>query len=292
MTLAELRGHPAAVVFWASWCTDCHVEASAVERFARSAAGRGRVVGVDYDDGGDWRAFLRTHGWRFPVARRRRAAAIGAAFGIARPAGDRDPRLERPDRRRSATACRPSAASPPALAAARLTSRHACERMFVSMTSDGTAYGRFRRALRMGNLAQVRAAAAELPQVGLDDALAVVLLMDEHDDERYERAAVRWLARLVERAPGRRARRPRARPDRARGAAPQPRRRDRGARARSARATASAIARARADRPARRRQRAIRSSTRPGARDPHAQPAAGRGADASRARCVTCQAAT
>jgi len=70
--------------------------------------------------------------------------------------------------------------------------------MFVSaMTSDGTAYGRFRRALRMGNLSQVRAAAAELPQVGLEDALAVVLLMDEHDDERYERAAVRWLARLV-----------------------------------------------------------------------------------------------
>jgi hypothetical protein len=73
--------------------------------------------------------------------------------------------------------------------------------MFVSMTSDGTAYGRFRRALRMGNLAQVRAAAAELPQVGLDDALAVVLLMDEHDDERYERAAVRWLARLVAERP-------------------------------------------------------------------------------------------
>ena len=57
--------------------------------------------------------------------------------------------------------------------------------MFVSVTSDGTAYGRFRRALRMGNLAQVRAAAAELPQVGLDDALAVVLLMDARDDERY-----------------------------------------------------------------------------------------------------------
>ena len=69
------------------------------------------------------------------------------------------------------------------------------------MTSDGTAYGRFRRALRMGNLAQVRAAAAELPQVGLDDALAVVLLMDAHDDERYERAAVRWLARLVSERP-------------------------------------------------------------------------------------------
>lgn len=74
-------------------------------------------------------------------------------------------------------------------------------RTYVRMTSDGTPYGRFRRALRMGNLAQVRAAAAELPQVSLDDALAVVLLMDARDDERYERAAVRWLARLVSEHP-------------------------------------------------------------------------------------------
>ena len=72
--------------------------------------------------------------------------------------------------------------------------------MFV--TSDGSAYGRFRRALRMGNLPQVRAAAAELPQVSLDDALAVLLLMGERDDERYGRAAVRWLARLVCERPG------------------------------------------------------------------------------------------
>ena len=49
----------------------------------------------------------------------------------------------------------------------------------------------------MGNLPQVRAAAAELPQISLDDALAVVLLMGARDDERYGRAAVRWLARLV-----------------------------------------------------------------------------------------------
>ena len=67
VTLAALRGHPAAVVFWASWCTDCHVEASAVERFARSPAGRGRVVGIDYSDGGDWRGFLRRYGWSFPI---------------------------------------------------------------------------------------------------------------------------------------------------------------------------------------------------------------------------------
>lgn len=67
VTLAQLRGHAAAVVFFATWCEDCHREAAAVARFAHSAAGRGRVVAVDYSDGGDWRAFVRDYGWSFPV---------------------------------------------------------------------------------------------------------------------------------------------------------------------------------------------------------------------------------
>jgi hypothetical protein len=65
------------------------------------------------------------------------------------------------------------------------------------MTSQGSAYGRFRRALRAGNLNQVHAAALELPQVDLVDALAIVLLMSSDDDERYDRAATRWLARFA-----------------------------------------------------------------------------------------------
>jgi hypothetical protein len=65
------------------------------------------------------------------------------------------------------------------------------------MTSQGSAYGRFRRALRSGNLNQVHAAALELPQVDLVDALAIVLLMSSDDDERYDRAATRWLARFA-----------------------------------------------------------------------------------------------
>ena len=67
VTLATLRGHAAAVIFWATWCNDCHAEAAAVERFARSAAGRGHLVGIDYSDGGPWRTFLHTYGWSFPV---------------------------------------------------------------------------------------------------------------------------------------------------------------------------------------------------------------------------------
>ena len=64
------------------------------------------------------------------------------------------------------------------------------------MTSDGSPYARFQRALRIGRLSLVRAAAAELPRVELDDALSICLLISEQDAERYERAAVRWLARL------------------------------------------------------------------------------------------------
>jgi hypothetical protein len=65
------------------------------------------------------------------------------------------------------------------------------------MTSQGSAYGRFRRALAQGNLQLVRAAAGELPTVRLDDALSVCLLIRDRDPERYERAALRWVARFA-----------------------------------------------------------------------------------------------
>lgn len=64
------------------------------------------------------------------------------------------------------------------------------------MTSSGSAYARFRRALQTGNLTLVRSAAAELPAVSLDDALHVCVLLRDREPERYERAAVRWIARF------------------------------------------------------------------------------------------------
>jgi hypothetical protein len=65
------------------------------------------------------------------------------------------------------------------------------------MASDGNAYARFRRALETGNEALVTAAARELPQVALDDALRICLVLRGGDPVRYDRAAVRWLGRFA-----------------------------------------------------------------------------------------------
>jgi hypothetical protein len=65
------------------------------------------------------------------------------------------------------------------------------------MTSEGSPYARFRRALDNGHLAMVRLAAAELPRVALEDALRVCLLIRDQDPEQYERAALRWLGRFA-----------------------------------------------------------------------------------------------
>jgi hypothetical protein len=70
------------------------------------------------------------------------------------------------------------------------------------MTSQGSAYPIFRRAVAGGDLAAVRAAAADLPAVPLDDALEIVVLILEQEPQRFERSAVRWLAPAVGRGTG------------------------------------------------------------------------------------------
>ncbi len=65
------------------------------------------------------------------------------------------------------------------------------------MTSDGSPYSRFRRALATGNEMLVLGAARELPQIALDDALRICLVLRDGDPARYDRAAVRWLGRFA-----------------------------------------------------------------------------------------------
>jgi hypothetical protein len=65
----------------------------------------------------------------------------------------------------------------------------------VFVTSEGSAYARFRRALDTGNPRIAFAAAADLGRVGLADALELVLLLLEWEPDRFERAALRWHGR-------------------------------------------------------------------------------------------------
>lgn len=69
-----------------------------------------------------------------------------------------------------------------------------------SVTSQGHPYARFRHALATGNARIAEAAARDLQHVGLADALELALLYRD-DPERYERAAARWIARLIAERP-------------------------------------------------------------------------------------------
>lgn len=81
VTLAQLRGHPAAIAFFAHWCPGCHAEAGALERFA-AHAGTNRVIGVAYDDARPAAiAFAHSYGWTFPLLDDP-TGSVAAAYGI------------------------------------------------------------------------------------------------------------------------------------------------------------------------------------------------------------------
>jgi hypothetical protein len=63
------------------------------------------------------------------------------------------------------------------------------------VTSQGSPYARFRRAIERDNVITAEAAARELGWLSLPDALAYCLLLLGRDPARYRRAALRWHAR-------------------------------------------------------------------------------------------------
>jgi hypothetical protein len=68
------------------------------------------------------------------------------------------------------------------------------------VTSQGSAYGRFRRALDTGNATIALAAAAEVDFVSLPDSLEIVLLLVD-EPRKFRRAAFRWHARYCAEVP-------------------------------------------------------------------------------------------
>ena len=69
VTLSALRGQIVVINFWASWCTECQVEQTALDRTWRQFQDSGVVVlGVDFEDTvGDARNYVRTAGVTYPV---------------------------------------------------------------------------------------------------------------------------------------------------------------------------------------------------------------------------------
>ncbi|MGZ6643528.1 MAG: hypothetical protein ACXVFT_17105 [Solirubrobacteraceae bacterium] len=74
-----------------------------------------------------------------------------------------------------------------------------CEHAFVSI--KGSPYARFRRSLQGGQLATVLTEARELPPLELDDALEVLVLMARAGHPSFDRAAARWVGRLIAEQP-------------------------------------------------------------------------------------------
>jgi cytochrome c biogenesis protein CcmG, thiol:disulfide interchange protein DsbE len=69
-TLATLRGEPAAINFWASWCGPCRKESPDLQRLYGSLHGSAGLVGVDYSDAaGSARDFIREFNLTYPMLR-------------------------------------------------------------------------------------------------------------------------------------------------------------------------------------------------------------------------------
>jgi hypothetical protein len=64
------------------------------------------------------------------------------------------------------------------------------------MTSQGTAHGRFTRAIQQRNLWAAESSLRALVSVSLEDALGYLDLLAETSSAKLERAAVRWHGRL------------------------------------------------------------------------------------------------
>ncbi len=58
VALADLRGKPAVLYFWASWCTACKLTSPAIDAFAR-AHPEVAVLGIAEDEPADLQSYLR-----------------------------------------------------------------------------------------------------------------------------------------------------------------------------------------------------------------------------------------
>jgi cytochrome c biogenesis protein CcmG/thiol:disulfide interchange protein DsbE len=82
VTLAQFRGRPLVVNFWASWCVPCRKEMPALERVSERLAGRVAFVGINHQDGKTSAIeFQNKVGVRYPSGSDP-AGKVGTRYGV------------------------------------------------------------------------------------------------------------------------------------------------------------------------------------------------------------------
>ena len=80
--MASLRGKPALINFWASWCGPCEQEAPELRRFADGIGPRASLVGIDWNDSSkSARTFIEESHWTYSVLRDP-GGSVGNAYGL------------------------------------------------------------------------------------------------------------------------------------------------------------------------------------------------------------------
>jgi cytochrome c biogenesis protein CcmG/thiol:disulfide interchange protein DsbE len=82
VSVAELRGHPVVLNFWASWCVPCKAEAPRLAAAAKAHAGDILFLGIDVQDfKSDARRFLTKYGTNY-VSVRDGGDSTYSAYGL------------------------------------------------------------------------------------------------------------------------------------------------------------------------------------------------------------------
>jgi cytochrome c biogenesis protein CcmG, thiol:disulfide interchange protein DsbE len=83
VALADLRGKPAVIVFFASWCHPCEEELPVLEQYASDEADRMHVVAISFRDlPSDSENFVRRLGVTYPALIDEPTAPVAGRYGV------------------------------------------------------------------------------------------------------------------------------------------------------------------------------------------------------------------